>query len=158
MEIQKALGADIIMAFDECAHYPADYDYVLDSVRLTSLWAQRCMKGKGSGDQALFGIVQGSMYRDLREKSARDLVAELTDRGGDPEALVRERGLEAVSDTDLLESVADEVIGANPDVAEAYARGDKKVVNFLMGQVMKKTQGKADPGQVREILARKLGD
>jgi aspartyl-tRNA(Asn)/glutamyl-tRNA(Gln) amidotransferase subunit B len=91
-------------------------------------------------------------------KSARDLVAELTDRGGDPEALVRERGLEAVSDAGLLESVADEVIGANPDVAEAYARGDKKVVNFLMGQVMKKTQGKADPGQVREILARKLGD
>jgi aspartyl-tRNA(Asn)/glutamyl-tRNA(Gln) amidotransferase subunit B len=89
-------------------------------------------------------------------KSARDLVAELTEKGGDPEALVRERGLEAVSDTGLLESVADEVIGANPDVARAYAEGDKKVVNFLMGQVMKKTQGKADPGRVREILARKL--
>ncbi len=89
-------------------------------------------------------------------KSARDLVAELTEQGGDPEALVRERGLEAVSDAGLLESVADEVIGANPDVARAYAQGDKKVVNFLMGQVMKKTQGKADPGRVREILARKL--
>ena len=89
-------------------------------------------------------------------KSARDLVAELTERGGDPEKLVRERGLEAVSDAGLLESVADEVIGANPDVARAYSEGDKKVVNFLMGQVMKKTQGKADPGQVREILARKL--
>jgi len=89
-------------------------------------------------------------------KSARDLIGELTERGGDPEALVRERGLEAVSDAGLLESVADEVIADNPDVARAYAGGDKKVVNFLMGQVMKKTQGKADPGQVREILARKL--
>jgi aspartyl-tRNA(Asn)/glutamyl-tRNA(Gln) amidotransferase subunit B len=89
-------------------------------------------------------------------KSARDLVAELTARGGDPEALVRERGLEAVSDAGLLESVAAEVIAANPDAAQRYAQGDKKVVNFLMGQVMKKTQGKADPGRVREILARKL--
>ena len=90
-------------------------------------------------------------------KSARDLLAELTVQGGDPEALVQERGLGAVSDAALLESVVDEVIAANPDVATAYAQGDKKVVNFLMGQVMKKTQGKADPGRVREILARKLG-
>jgi aspartyl-tRNA(Asn)/glutamyl-tRNA(Gln) amidotransferase subunit B len=88
--------------------------------------------------------------------SARGLLAELTHRGGDPEALVRERGLGAVSDAGLLESIADEVIAANPDVAVSYAQGDKKVVNFLMGQVMKKTQGKADPGRVREILARKL--
>jgi aspartyl-tRNA(Asn)/glutamyl-tRNA(Gln) amidotransferase subunit B len=90
-------------------------------------------------------------------RSARDLLAELTEKRGDPEALVRERGLEAVSDAGLLESVADEVIAANPDVARAYAQGDKKVVNFLIGQVMKKTQGKADPGRVREILARRLG-
>ena len=89
-------------------------------------------------------------------RSARDLLAELAEKGADPEALVRERGLEAVSDAGLLESVADQVIGANQDVARAYAQGDKKVMNFLIGQVMKKTQGKADPGRVREILARKL--
>jgi len=97
-------------------------------------------------------VDQGS----VTAKSARDLVAELVEQGGDPEALVRERGLSAVSDSGLLESLADEVIAANPDVAGRYAQGDKKVVNFLMGQVMKKTQGKADPGRVREILARKL--
>jgi aspartyl-tRNA(Asn)/glutamyl-tRNA(Gln) amidotransferase subunit B len=106
--------------------------------------------------EALAGLIEMVDQGRVTAKSARDLVAELTERGGDPEALVRERGLEAVSDTGLLESVADEVIGANPDVARSYAQGDKKVVNFLMGQVMKKTQGKADPGQVREILARKL--
>ena len=106
--------------------------------------------------EALARLIEMVDQGRVTAKSARDLVAELTERGGDPEALVRERGLEAVSDAGLLESVADEVIGANPDVARAYAEGDKKVVNFLMGQVMKKTQGKADPGQVREILARKL--
>ena len=106
--------------------------------------------------EALARLIEMVDQGRVTAKSARDLVAELTEQGGDPEALVRERGLEAVSDAGLLESVADEVIGANPDAASRYARGDKKVVNFLMGQVMKKTQGKADPGQVREILARKL--
>ena len=74
MEIQKALGADIIMAFDECAPYPADYEYVLNSIRLTSLWARRCLEIKTNDNQALFGIVQGGMYSDLREMSARELV------------------------------------------------------------------------------------
>ena len=74
MEIQRALGADIIMAFDECTPYPADYDYVLNSVKLTSLWAQRCIKHQKNDSQTLFGIVQGGMYKDLRERSARELV------------------------------------------------------------------------------------
>ena len=74
MEIQSALGADIVMAFDECAPYPADYDYVLNSVKLTSLWAQRCIKYQKDDSQTLFGIVQGGMYTDLRERSARELV------------------------------------------------------------------------------------
>ena len=91
-------------------------------------------------------------------KSARSLVPELVERGGDPEVLVRERGLEVVSDTGLLESTVDEVLAAFPDNVEKYRAGEQKVVNFLMGQVMKRTQGKADPVTVREILARKLAE
>jgi aspartyl-tRNA(Asn)/glutamyl-tRNA(Gln) amidotransferase subunit B len=90
-------------------------------------------------------------------KSARGLVSELVGRGGDPEVLVRERGLEAVSDAGLLESAVDEVLTANPENVEQYRAGEKKVLNFLMGQVMKRTQGRADPAAVRAILARKLG-
>ena len=74
MTIQQALGADIIMAFDECVPFPADYEYVSNSVNLTSLWAQKCLDHKRNDDQALFGIVQGGMYGDLRERSARELV------------------------------------------------------------------------------------
>jgi queuine tRNA-ribosyltransferase len=74
MEIQRALGADIIMALDECTPYPADHDYVAGSVRLTSLWARRCLERPRDASQALFGIVQGGVYRDLRERSARELV------------------------------------------------------------------------------------
>ena len=74
MMIQQALGGDIIMAFDECAPYPADHEYVLNSVELTSSWARRCLEYKDNDTQALFGIVQGGMYKDLRELSATQLV------------------------------------------------------------------------------------
>jgi len=75
-EIQNALGADIIMAFDECAPYPAEYAYVKQSLERTTRWAERCLKAhRRPHDQALFGIVQGGMYRELREQSARELVA-----------------------------------------------------------------------------------
>ncbi|MBU0732607.1 MAG: tRNA guanosine(34) transglycosylase Tgt [Pseudomonadota bacterium] len=74
IDIQETLGADIIMAFDECAPYPSDYDYVRRSVELTTSWARRSLDRKRRSDQALFGIVQGGMYADLRETSARELV------------------------------------------------------------------------------------
>ncbi|HEY8342661.1 MAG TPA: tRNA guanosine(34) transglycosylase Tgt [Calditerricola sp.] len=75
IEIQNALGADIIMAFDECTPYPAEYDYVKQSVARTTRWARRCVAAhRRPEDQALFGIVQGGVYRDLRAQSARELV------------------------------------------------------------------------------------
>ena len=73
--IQKSLGSDIVMAFDECAPYPAEYDYVYNSVELTGKWAKVCLDRKLGEGQNLFGIVQGGMYSDLREKSAKELVA-----------------------------------------------------------------------------------
>ena len=76
MEIENSLGADIIMAFDECCPYPSTYEYAKNSMERTTRWAQRCKEAHKKADkQALFGIVQGSMYKDLREKSAKDLVA-----------------------------------------------------------------------------------
>jgi aspartyl-tRNA(Asn)/glutamyl-tRNA(Gln) amidotransferase subunit B len=90
-------------------------------------------------------------------KSARGLIAELAERGGDPAVLVEERGLGAVSDAGLIERVVAEVIAEHPENVELFRAGETKVVNFLMGQVMRKTQGKADPGAVRDILARELG-
>lgn len=76
MEIQNALGSDIMMAFDECAPYPSDYEYISNSVDRTTRWAKRSLDShKNKEHQALFGIVQGGMYKDLRERSAKDLVA-----------------------------------------------------------------------------------
>jgi queuine tRNA-ribosyltransferase len=73
ISIQEALGADIIMCFDECPPSTADYGYVSKSMEMTSRWAERCKKAKRRDDQALFGIVQGGRFPDLRTRSARDL-------------------------------------------------------------------------------------
>lgn len=76
MEIETDLGADIIMAFDECAPYPADHKYVKNSLERTTRWAQRCKDAHHNTEmQALFGIVQGGMYKDLREQSAAEITA-----------------------------------------------------------------------------------
>ncbi|GIW49045.1 MAG: queuine tRNA-ribosyltransferase [Caloramator sp.] len=75
IEIENALGADIIMAFDECLPYPCDYDYAKNSLYRTIRWAERCLKAhKNTEKQALFGIIQGGMYRDLREESVREMI------------------------------------------------------------------------------------
>ena len=92
----------------------------------------------------------------LTMKSAQELVPDLVAEGGDPVALMTERGLEAVSDTGLIASAVDEAIDAHPEVVSSFRQGDQKAINFLMGQVMQKTKGKANPGQVRELLLQKL--
>jgi len=71
--IQNRLGADIIMAFDECIPYPATHDYASKSIRKTLRWAEECLNAHGREDQALFGIVQGSVYDDLRRNCAMSL-------------------------------------------------------------------------------------
>jgi queuine tRNA-ribosyltransferase len=75
IEIQEALGADIMMALDHCVALPAEKESVHDAVRRTTLWAQRGQDSRHRGDQALFGIVQGGLDAALRVTSARDLVA-----------------------------------------------------------------------------------
>jgi queuine tRNA-ribosyltransferase len=96
--IQNALGADIIMAFDECAPYPADRSYIEASLARTTRWLKRCKAAHGRADaQALFGILQGGVYADLRARSAKE-IAELDLPGyaigglsvGEPKSLMYE--------------------------------------------------------------------
>src|SRR5690554_1413496 len=74
MEIQMELGADIIMAFDECTPYPAEHEYVNESLERTISWARRSKKAMTNTDQTLFGIIQGGVYKDLRLKSVEELL------------------------------------------------------------------------------------
>lgn len=74
IEIQEALGADIIMCFDECSPYPCTYDEAWRAVDRTAAWARRCQDSHKRREQALFGIVQGSVFPELRVRSAEQLV------------------------------------------------------------------------------------
>ncbi|MDL2296678.1 tRNA guanosine(34) transglycosylase Tgt [Bacteroidales bacterium OttesenSCG-928-B11] len=86
MDIQRSIGADIIMAFDECAPYPCEYAYAKNSMKITHNWLERCCKrfdetdGKYGYSQTLFPIVQGSVYKDLRKESA-EFVASMNREG-----------------------------------------------------------------------------
>lgn len=71
--IQQALGSDIMMQFDECSPYPCDYDRAKKAMHRTLRWLDRCMKAKTREDQALFGIVQGAFYSDLRIECAKEM-------------------------------------------------------------------------------------
>ena len=122
--IQQALGADIIMAFDECAPFPADYGYVRNSVKTTSRWARECLESKEGNDQALFGIVQGGTYSDLREQSAKELVA----MDFDGYAL---GGLSVGEDKETRERVIRETVPLLPENKPVYVMGIGKPEDIL---------------------------
>ena len=112
-------------------------------------------------DVAVTPAILGSLIRLVDEgrlttRSAAELFPDLVSVGGDPEALMVERGLEAVSDAGAIDSLVEEIIAAHPDVVQQVRDGDDKPLNFLMGQVMKASQGKAEPGAVRKALADRI--
>lgn len=94
------------------------------------------------------GVISGSI--------AKNVFKELFEAGGDPEAHVKAKGLVQISDTSAIEGLVDEVLAENPAEVERYKGGDKKLTGFFVGQVMKKSKGKANPGLVNQLLARKL--
>ncbi|MCB9487434.1 MAG: tRNA guanosine(34) transglycosylase Tgt [Deltaproteobacteria bacterium] len=116
IEIQEALGADIIMIFDECTPYPADFDYAKRSMELTTRWARRCREAKTPNDQALFGIVQGGMEPALREQSARDMI----DIGFDGYAI---GGLSVGEGKDLMWKIAAHTAPLLPEDRPRYLMG-----------------------------------
>jgi aspartyl-tRNA(Asn)/glutamyl-tRNA(Gln) amidotransferase subunit B len=112
-------------------------------------------------DVAITPAILASLIRLIEEgrltaRNAAQIFPDLVSEGGDPEALMTQRGLEAVSDAGAIDGFVEEVIAAHPDVAAQIRDGDDKPLNFLMGQVMKASQGKAEPAQVRKALAERI--
>ena len=88
--------------------------------------------------------------------TAKELVAELYDKAGDVKALIADRGLEQVSDSADLEPIARKVIENNPDAVEKIKAGKAATIQFLVGQVMKETRGRANPATVTDLLQEML--
>ena len=103
---------------------------------------------------ALLGLIaDGTISR----KIAKDIYPRLFQEGGDPKQYVQDHGLGQISDSGALEAVVQEVLAENPAEVEAYHGGKKKLFGFFVGQVMRKTQGQANPQLVNELLSGKLG-
>ncbi len=95
---------------------------------------------------------------EITDNSAKVVLADMFESGADPEEIVEKKGLRSIRDTAFLEKVIEEVIGENPAVAAQVKAGEQKAAQFLMGQVMRKTKGRANPREARELLHKKLSD
>ncbi len=89
---------------------------------------------------------------------AKDVFEIMADTGGDPAAIVKEKGLTQITDTSAIEAAVDKVIAENPGQVEQFKAGNQKVTGWFVGQIMKATQGKANPRQVNQVLKAKLSD
>jgi aspartyl-tRNA(Asn)/glutamyl-tRNA(Gln) amidotransferase subunit B len=106
---------------------------------------------------ALAGLVALVERKAVNMPTAKEVFAELVDRGGDPAEIVKRRGLGQVSDAGAIEAFADQAIAAHPGPAAEFRAGKAPALQFLIGQVMKLSRGKANPQLAAEVLRRKLG-
>ena len=130
IDIQRSIGADIIMAFDECTPYPCDYNYAKDSMALTHRWLDRCIHHMNNTDskygheQSLFPIVQGSTYKDLRIESAKYI--------SDANALGNAiGGLSVGEPAEEMYAMADAVCSILPKDRPRYLMGVGTPINIL---------------------------
>ena len=132
MDIQRIIGADIMMAFDECTPYPCEYDYAKNSMEMTHRWLDRCIaqfkntEPKYGHKQALFPIVQGSTYADLRKKSAEFIAS----RGAEGNAI---GGLSVGEPHEMMYEMTDLVCSILPKDKPRYLMGVGTPANILEG-------------------------
>ncbi|AFL83089.1 tRNA-guanine transglycosylase [Belliella baltica DSM 15883] len=130
MDIQRSIGADIIMAFDECTPYPCEFEYARKSMDMTHRWLKRCIErfdsteGKYGYNQTLFPIVQGSVYKDLRKRSAEFIAS--CDREGNAIG-----GLSVGEPAEMMYEMTEMVTDILPEDKPRYLMGVGTPANIL---------------------------
>ena len=127
----------------------------------TELFGVLNKEGKDIGEspvsaQDLGGLIDLISDNTISGRIAKDVFAEMVETGKAASAIVEEKGLKQVSDTGAIETMIDEILANNPDMVEQYRSGKDKLFGFFVGQVMKASQGKANPGVVNQLLKSKL--
>ena len=107
--------------------------------------------------EALAGLINRIHDNTISGKIAKEVFEAMWAGEGTADAVIEARGLKQITDSSAIEAIVDKVIAANPGQAEEYRAGKEKLIGFFVGQVMKETGGKANPGQVNEILRTRLG-
>jgi glutaminyl-tRNA synthetase len=108
----------------------------------------------GHGLAGLAALVDGGT---ISRTVGKEIFAEIVRQGGDPASIVESRGLKQVTDGDTLGPVIDGILEAHPDKIEAYRNGKTGLLGFFVGEVMKQSQGRANPATVKELLSARLG-
>lgn len=159
--------ATILIAQRELADYFEDAVAVFNDPKKISNMMQGELlhalneKGQTIGDIAFSPRHLASLVKMLTEgtingNTAKEVFLAVYESGQDPQEYVREKGLVQISDSSELETAVDEVIAQNPQEAQRLQQGDKKLIGFFVGQIMKKTKGQANPKLVNAILEKKL--
>ncbi len=139
------------------------------SAKLSSNWIQSELLGELNarklslreskvGPKDLAGLIRLIENNTISGKIAKEVLPEMLETGKSAETIVKEKGLVQVTDTKLLEEIADRVIQANPKTADEVRAGKAQAIGFLVGQVMKETKGKANPKLINDILSKKLSN
>ncbi len=154
------LTPDYLAFFDECTLYYKDGKIISNWImgELNKLLNQnnldiaQCQIKPAALADMLKLIDEGK----ISGKMAKDVFEAMFETGADPEQIIKEKGMEQISDEDTLGTIIQEVIDKNPGVVDDYRNGKKKATGFLVGQVMQATKGQANPALVNKILAEKL--
>jgi len=161
--------AEIITSSKELADYFESVLGLTKDIKLTSNWITGTFQsylnensidaGKSEiSANHLAEIINSVKSGKINDKTAKEIFGECISSKKSPESIIKEKGLEQVSDESELEAVVDKVINDNPAEVEKYKSGNKKIISFFMGQVMKETKGKANPKLVNPMIAKKLGE
>jgi len=130
---------------------------------ITNLFSALNAQGKGITESPVSAAQLGQLLDLISDDTisgriAKDVFEVMIETGDDPEKIVEEKGLKQITDTGAIEAMVDQIIADNPDQVAQYAGGENpKVIGWFVGQVMKASQGKANPGQVNQLLKQKLG-
>jgi aspartyl-tRNA(Asn)/glutamyl-tRNA(Gln) amidotransferase subunit B len=160
--------AGVLVADKAVADYFEEVAKLSGNAKATSNWVMtdmlRCLSEKEMEigkvqvtPKALAELIKLVDGKTLNMPSAREVFAILFEKGGDPDAIVKERGMTQVSDTGALDAMADKAIAENAKSVADYKAGKAAALQFLVGQVMRQSKGKANPGMVQELLKKKLG-
>jgi aspartyl-tRNA(Asn)/glutamyl-tRNA(Gln) amidotransferase subunit B len=159
--------AGVLSAEREMAEYFEAASQACGDAKLASNWVTVELFGRlnkaglGISDskvsaQALGGLLTLIKDGSISGKIAKDVFDEMFETGGDAAEIVESKGLKQISDTGALEAIIDTLIAENPSQVEGYRGGNVKLIGWFVGQVMKQTQGQANPGMVNQLLKAKL--
>lgn len=163
--VARFFEAGLTRPHNPMARHPKDGGADSPNAKAVANWVinevLRELRGREVTDLAFGGEAIGELValiddQTISGKIAKDVFAELVKSGGSPKAIVKAKGLEQVTDTGAIEALVDEVLRAHPDNVTTYKSGKTNVIGFLVGQVMKRSQGKANPALVNELLRKKL--